>query len=155
MIQPGTSTVATVNTRLNTKAKRSIMVIDFFREERSRIPQNRDVNTEAPIPMPIQKIMNRLINCPAKEEADSCASPMELSMTVSMRLIPTVIIDCREMGTAIFNIFRYSSLSPQQSRRRNFSVKIKILSFHAKKKEPLGEALLLRLHQINYILEYP
>ena len=54
----------------------------------------------------MQQIWNRLINCPARDEADNCASPMLLSMTVSIRLIPTVISCCSEMGTAMAMIFR-------------------------------------------------
>ena len=105
MIQSGAITVATVNTAAKTNAKRSMMVTAFFRDVPSFIPQKREVRTEAPMPMPIQKIINRLMNCPARDDADSWVSPIPLSMTVSIRLMPTVIMDCREMGTAILSIF--------------------------------------------------
>ena len=52
----------------------------------------------------------------ARAEADSWASPMELSMTVSIRLMPTVISCCREMGMAIFAILTYRSRVPRYSR---------------------------------------
>ena len=56
------------------------------------------------MPIPMQKIWNRLMNCPASEDADSCISPMLLSMMVSIRLMPTVISDCSMMGMAIWAI---------------------------------------------------
>ena len=53
------------------------------------------------MPIPMQKIWNRLMNCPASEDADSCISPMLLSMMVSIRFTPTVMRDCREIGMAM------------------------------------------------------
>lgn len=54
--------VANVNTNPNTKHSRSMMVIAFRRDALSCIPQNREVSTEAPIPMPMQQIWKILIN---------------------------------------------------------------------------------------------
>ena len=83
-----------------------MMEMVFLRECLSRMPQKREVSTEAPMPIPIQQIINRLINCPARDEAESWSSPMELSITVSIKLIPTVINDCKEIGIAIFAILK-------------------------------------------------
>ena len=49
MIILGEMIVAIVKIALNTKQKRNIMVIDFFSDGISSIPQNRAVKTEAPI----------------------------------------------------------------------------------------------------------
>ena len=68
------------------------------------MPQYLEVSTDAPMPIPMQKIWNTFINCPASDDAESCASPMLLSMIVSMRFMPTVIKDCSEIGTAILAI---------------------------------------------------
>ena len=75
------------------------------RDGSSFMPQYRAVSTDAPMPMPMQKIWNRLMNCPPNAEADNCASPMELSITVSIRFTPTVINCWAEMGRAMDAIF--------------------------------------------------
>ena len=56
MISSGAKTVKSVNARDRPSTKRSMMVTAFFSEFNSRMPQYRDVSTDAPIPMPIQKI---------------------------------------------------------------------------------------------------
>jgi len=56
--------------------------------------------------MPMQQIWNIVINCVANEDADNCASPIPLSITVSARFTPTVMSDWSEIGMAIFAICR-------------------------------------------------
>ena len=100
----GVRMVAMVNSRAKAVTSRSMMVTAWRSEGKSSMPQNRAVSTDAPMPMPIQQMWNKLMNWPAREEAESCASPMELSMMVSIRLMPTVISDCSMMGMAIWAI---------------------------------------------------
>ena len=56
MIVPGAKMVKSVNAEARHSTSRSMMVTAFFSEFNSRMPQYRDVSTDAPIPMPIQKI---------------------------------------------------------------------------------------------------
>ncbi len=65
------------------------------------MPQKREVSTEAPMPMPIQQMWNRLIKSFAKEEADRAVSPSLPSIMVSIMFTPMVMRLCREMGRAI------------------------------------------------------
>ena len=101
----GVRMVAKVNSSAKAVTSLSMMVTAWRSDGRSSMPQNRAVSTDAPMPMPIQQMWNRLMNWPASEEAESCASPMELSMMVSIRLMPTVINDCSMMGMAMRAIF--------------------------------------------------
>ena len=97
--------VASVNAEDRAITNRSMMVTALRSEGSSFMPQYRAVSTDAPMPMPMQKIWNRLMNCPPSADAESCASPMELSISVSIRFTPTVISCCAEMGRAMAAIF--------------------------------------------------
>ena len=65
----------------------------------------RAVSTDAPIPMPMQKIWNREKIWLAWDAADMATSPSLPSMMLSIILTPMVIRLCRVMGRAIMTTF--------------------------------------------------
>ena len=78
-----------------------MMVTAFRNECLSCMPQNREVSTEAPMPMPMQQIWKMLMNWFAREDAERAVSPSLPSMMVSVMFTPMVIRLWAEIGRAM------------------------------------------------------
>ena len=65
------------------------------------MPQNREVSTEAPMPMPMQQIWKMLMNWFARAEAERAVSPSLPSMMVVGHVHPMVMRLWAEMGRAM------------------------------------------------------
>jgi hypothetical protein len=83
----------------------SIIVMVFFSDSLSFMPQNREVKTLAPIDMPIHPIWKMVINWLAKAVPDNAFSPSEPIMILSVIFTPIVIRLCNEIGIAIAAVF--------------------------------------------------
>ena len=97
--------VAKVKPRPMKKHRRYMMVTAFLRFGMFCMPQKREVSTEAPMPIPIQQIWNKVINWFARLEAEIATSPSLPSMMVSIILTPMVMRPCMEIGIPIFATF--------------------------------------------------
>ena len=100
MICAGKSSVTAVNTAAAARQIRIIMVIARLSEAMSLRPQNCAVSTAAPPPMPMQRMWNILMKSFARDDPESCISPYEPSITVSIMFTPMVIMFWSTTGSA-------------------------------------------------------